>query len=32
MTLDFKNGKGDFFIGYPDESIDKVACKIKMSE
>jgi hypothetical protein len=37
LTLDFKTGKGDFYIGdpkniNPDEIDNTIACKIKMSE
>ena len=35
ITIDFKNGKGDIYIGNPrsnDEKNNGVACKIKLHE
>ena len=32
ITIDFKNGKGDIFIGSPVNADDSVTCKIKMAE
>lgn len=34
ITIDFKNGKGDIFVGNPsdEESKQNVACKVKITE
>ena len=35
ITIDFKNGKGDIFVGNPkvdDEGKQNVACKVKITE
>ena len=30
--MDFKNGKGDFYLGNPPSDTEQLACKIKMTE
>ena len=32
FTMDFKNGKGDFYLGNPPSDTEQLACKIKMTE